>query len=453
VRSADPLNRQKNARAMTRETTNHWLARALRRVAGAGAEERRMLWWSFWYFFCLLSGYYVLRPLRDEMGIAGGVQNLQWVFTGTFLAMLAAVPLFGALAARFPRRRFLPWVYYFFIANILIFFALFQIGAAREIIARAFFIWTSVFNLFVVSVFWSFMADLYSNTQARRLFGLIAAGGSAGAIAGPAATALLAAPLGPVNLLLLSSALLGGAVMCIHRLIALARSGTAPAQSDAERRPPETERPMGGGVFSGIALVFRSSYLLGICLFIWLYTTLSTFIYFEQAYIVRAAFDEPAQRTALFASIDLAVNVITLLLQTLVAGQMMRRAGVTATLALIPILVAAGFVGLGLAPLLPVLIAFQVLRRAGDYGITRPAREVLFTVVGRETKYKAKNFIDTVVYRAGDAVSGWAFAGLKALGVGLTGIAFIAVPVALGWFATAWFLGRKQEELRATGPG
>jgi AAA family ATP:ADP antiporter len=453
VRSADPLNRQKNARAMTRESTNHWLARALRRVAGAGAEERRMLWWSFWYFFCLLSGYYVLRPLRDEMGIAGGVQNLQWVFTGTFLAMLAAVPLFGALAARFPRRRFLPWVYYFFIANILIFFALFQIGAAREIIARAFFIWTSVFNLFVVSVFWSFMADLYSNAQARRLFGLIAAGGSAGAIAGPAATALLASPLGPVNLLLLSSALLGGAVMCIHRLIALARSGTAPAQSDAERRPPETERPMGGGVFSGIALVFRSSYLLGICLFIWLYTTLSTFIYFEQAYIVRAAFDEPAQRTALFASIDLAVNVITLLLQTLVAGQMMRRAGVTATLALIPILVAAGFVGLGLAPLLPVLIAFQVLRRAGDYGITRPAREVLFTVVGRETKYKAKNFIDTVVYRAGDAVSGWAFAGLKALGVGLTGIAFIAVPVALGWFATAWFLGRKQEELRATGPG
>ena len=438
---------------MTRETTNRWLARALYRAAGAGPEERRMLWWSFWYFFCLLSGYYVLRPLRDEMGIAGGVQNLQWVFTGTFLAMLAAVPLFGAIAARFPRRRFLPWVYYFFIANILIFFALFQIGAAREIIARAFFIWTSVFNLFVVSVFWSFMADLYSNAQARRLFGLIAAGGSAGAIAGPSATALLAAPLGPVNLLLVSVALLAGAVTCIHRLIALAESGATTAQPGtargAEKTPPETERPIGGGVFSGIALVFRSSYLLGICLFIWLYTMLSTFIYFEQAYIVRAAFDDPAQRTTLFASIDLAVNVITLILQTLVAGRMMQRFGVTATLALIPILVAAGFVGLGLAPMLPVLIAFQVLRRAGDYGITRPAREVLFTVVGRETKYKAKNFIDTVVYRAGDAVSGWAFAGLKALGLSLTGIAYIAVPVALGWFATAWFLGRRQDELRA----
>ena len=202
-------------------------------------------------------------------------------------------------------------------------------------------------------------------------------------------------------------------------------------------------------MFSGIALVFRSSYLLGICLFIWLYTTLSTFIYFEQAYIVRAAFDDPAQRTALFASIDLAVNVITILLQTVVAGQMMKRVGVTATLALVPLLVAGGFVGLGLAPVLPVLVGFQVLRRAGDYGITRPAREVLFTVVGRETKYKAKNFIDTVVYRAGDAVSGWAFAGLTAVGVGLTGIAYIAVPVALAWFAAAWFLGRQQEQLRA----
>jgi len=344
-------------------------------------------------------------------------------------------------------------VYYFFIANILTFFALFKTGADREIVARAFFIWTSVFNLFVVSVFWSLMADLYSNSQARRLFGLIAAGGSAGAIVGPAATALLAAPLGPVNLLLVSCALLGGAVICIHRLIALAQSQAAPAksgtESDSGTTPPAAERPLGGGVLSGIALVFRSSYLLGICLFIWLYTTLSTFIYFEQAYIVRAAYDDPAQRTALFASIDLAVNVITILLQALIAGRMMKQAGVTATLALIPLLVAGGFVGLGLAPVLPVLIAFQVLRRAGDYGITRPAREVLFTVVGRETKYKAKNFIDTVVYRAGDAISGWAFAGLKALGVTLTGIAYIAVPVSLAWFATAWFLGRKQEQLRA----
>jgi len=426
---------------------------ALRRVVDAEPEERRAVGWSFLYFFCLLSGYYVLRPLRDEMGIAGGVQHLQWVFTGTFVAMLAAVPLFGAIAARFPRHRFLPWVYYFFIANILTFFALFKTGADREIVARAFFIWTSVFNLFVVSVFWSLMADLYSNSQARRLFGLIAAGGSAGAIVGPAATALLAAPLGPVNLLLVSCALLGGAVICIHRLIALAQSQAAPAksgtESDSGTTPPAAERPLGGGVLSGIALVFRSSYLLGICLFIWLYTTLSTFIYFEQAYIVRAAYDDPAQRTALFASIDLAVNVITILLQALIAGRMMKQAGVTATLALIPLLVAGGFVGLGLAPVLPVLIAFQVLRRAGDYGITRPAREVLFTVVGRETKYKAKNFIDTVVYRAGDAISGWAFAGLKALGVTLTGIAYIAVPVSLAWFATAWFLGRKQEQLRA----
>jgi len=439
--------------AMAKETMDHWLVPALRRVVDAGPEERRAVGWSFLYFFCLLSGYYVLRPLRDEMGIAGGVQHLQWVFTGTFVAMLAAVPLFGAIVARFPRRRFLPWVYYFFIANILAFFALFETGADRAIVARAFFIWTSVFNLFVVSVFWSFMADLFSNAQARRLFGFIAAGGSTGAIVGPALTALLAAPLGPVKLLLVSCVLLGGAVICIHRLIALARSQAAPAPSaagtGAATAPADAERPLGGGVFSGIALVFRSAYLLGISLFIWLFTTLSTFIYFEQAYIVRAAYDDPAQRTALFAAIDLAVNVVTLLLQTLVAGRIMQRLGVTAALALIPLLVAGGFVGLGLAPVLAVLIGFQVLRRAGDYGITRPAREVLFTVVGRETKYKAKNFIDTVVYRAGDAVSGWVFAGLKALGLGLTGIAYIAVPLSLAWFAVAWFLGRKQEQLRA----
>ncbi len=435
---------------MTQETPNHWLGHALRRVVDAEPEERRAVGWSFLYFFCLLSVYYVLRPLRDEMGIAGGVQHLQWVFTGTFVAMLAAVPLFGAIATRFPRRRFLPWIYYFFIANILTFFVLFETGADREIVARAFFIWTSVFNLFVVSVFWSFMADLFSNAQARRLFGFIAAGGSTGAIVGPALTALLAAPLGPVNLLLVSSALLGGAVICIHRLIALAQAAPAKsgATSDSATTPPDAEQPLGGGVFSGIALVFRSSYLLGISLFIWLFTTLSTFIYFEQAYIVRAAFDDPAQRTALFAAIDLAVNLITILLQALVTGRIMKRLGVTAALTLIPLLVAGGFIGLGLAPVLPVLIGFQVLRRAGDYGITRPAREVLFTVVGRETKYKAKNFIDTVVYRAGDAVSGWVFAGLKALGVGLTGIAYIAVPVAFAWFAVAWFLGRKQEQLR-----
>jgi AAA family ATP:ADP antiporter len=403
-----------------------------------------------------LCGYYVLRPLRDEMGIIGGVDNLQWVFTGTFVVMLAVVPLFGTISARFPRRRFLPWVYYFFIANILMFFLWFKAGAAIEIAARAFFIWTSVFNLFVVSVFWSFMADFYSNEQARRLFGFIAAGGSAGAIAGPSVTALLAGPVGPMNLLIIAAALLGGAVVCIYGLTKVA--GTEKTNSTIDRTEHHTgaaradaEQALGGGMWQGISLVLSSPYLLGICLFIWLYATLSTFIYFEQAHIVRDAFQDSAQRTALFASIDLGVNTGTILLQVFIAGRLMTRAGMPVSLALVPVIVMAGFVVLAFAPVLPVLVAFQMLRRAGNYGVTRPAREVLFTVVGRATKYKAKNFIDTVVYRGSDAVGGWIFVGLKNLGLGLSGVAWVAVPVALAWIVTGWLLGKKQESLRSAG--
>ncbi len=429
----------------------------LKRVVDVQRAEAGALLWSFAYFFCLLCSYYILRPLRDEMGIAGGVEHLQWMFSGTFVAMLAAAPIFGAAAARFPRRTLLPLVYTFFIANMLIFFLLFKAGIGQVYVARAFFIWTSVFNLFVVSVFWSFMADLFNNQQARRLFGFIAAGGSAGAVVGPGLTAALAGPLGPVNLLLISIGLLGCAVLCIHRLVHLASRVEGAGQSaqdgpqgrgDAPARS-QAENPIGGGVFEGIQLVFRSPYLLGICLFIWLFTTLSTFLYFAQAHIVADAFDDPAQRTALFAYIDLGVNALTISVQMFVTGRIVARFGLPATLALIPALVTLGFVGLGLAPVLPVIMAFQVIRRAGNYAITRPAREVLFTVVGREAKYKAKNFIDTVIYRGGDAVSGWVFAGLKAMGLSLAAIAFVAVPIAVLWMVVAVLLGRRQEALRA----
>lgn len=414
-------------------------ARRLERAIGAMPGELAGALWSFAYFFFLLSGYYVLRPLRDEMGITGGVQQLPWLFTGTFVAMLFAVPAFGALTARWPHRRFLPAVYYFFIANILGFYALFTAGVGVTYIARAFFIWTSVFNLFVVSVFWSFMVDRYSNAQARRLFGFIAAGGSAGAIVGPALTAGLATTWGHIQLLLLSAGLLAAAVVCIHALLRL---------PNADHESPARERALGGGIWSGVGAVAREPYLLGIAGFILLYTTLSTFLYFEQAQLVRAAFDDAAQRTALFARIDLAVNILTITTQVFVTGRILQRVGVPVALAAIPALLVAGFAALALAPLLAVLIGLQVLRRAGDYAITRPARELLFTVVGREAKYKAKNVIDTVVYRGGDAVSGWFFAGLQALGLGLAGIAWVGVPIAAVWAALAWQLGRRQERLR-----
>jgi len=417
----------------------------LRRFVPVKSEEITATLWSFSYFFSLLCSYYLLRPVRDEMGIQGGVENLAQLFTVTFAAMLATVPLFGWASSRFPRARLLPIVYLFFIANLAIFYALMQAGVAPTMVARAFFVWVSVFNLFVVSVFWSFMADLFRNEQARRLYGLISAGGSAGALAGPLLATLLAPSLGPARLLPISAAMLCGAVLCIYRLTAWAK------RHPAERRfpPAQVEEPLGGSIFAGITLALKSPYLLGICIYVMLGTLLGTFLYFHQANIMAVDMPSPGARTALFAKIDLAVNLLTFGCQLFLVGRLMGRFGVGTTLMILPVMGAIGFFVLGLMPTLAVLVVFQVIRRAGEYAIARPAREVLFTVLNREEKYKSKNFIDTVVFRSGDAASGWLFEGLRILGLGFAGIAFVAVPIALLWAGTGWMLGRTQDEMRA----
>jgi len=413
----------------------------LRRLAAVRREELPALGWSFLYFFSLLCGYYVLRPVRDEMGIAGGLENLPWLFTGTFAVMLAAVPVFGWVTARFPRRVMLPAIYWFFIINLLLFFVLMKSAVAPAAVAHAFFIWVSVFNLFVVSVFWSFMVDLFTNEQGKRLFGLIAAGGSAGALAGPALTAALAVPLGVANLLLISTLFLGVAVLCIHRLLA---RDTAPDARLASERSGGSDAAIGGSVWAGIRTVLASGYLLGMCLYILLFSALFTFLYFEQARIVASAISAGAERTQLFAVIDLAVNLLALLMQALLTARLLAWLGVAGTLTLLPALSVAGFVIVGAAPTLAVIVAFQVVRRAGEYAIAKPARELLFAVLDRERKYKAKNFIDTVVFRGGDMASGWLLTGLKALGLGVVALAALAVPVALAWLATSWLLGKRQ---------
>jgi AAA family ATP:ADP antiporter len=419
----------------------------LTRLVQVEPHEVHALLWSFAYFFSLLCGYYIVRPMRDAMGIAAGVEQLQWLFTGTFVAMLAAVPLFGWVTSRFPRHRFLPYVYYFFIANLLVFYALLGDDGSHVYAARAFFIWTSVYNLFVVSVFWSFMADLYTSPQAKRLFGFIAAGGTTGALVGPALAAGLARPLGPASLLLLSAGFMGIAVLCVHRLNAWKAEQRSAAS--AEERAAEG-RPLGGSVIAAIPLVLRSPYLLGIALFILLFTTASTVLYFQQAQIVRDAFASSAERTTVFGAIDFAVNALTLTTQVFLTGRLIRALGIAWTLALVPVLLGLGFLALGFAPVLAVIVAVQILRRAGDYAVTRPAREMLYVVLGREEKYKAKNFVDTVVYRGGDAVSAWAYAGLRAMGLSLGAIAFVAVPVAGLWALLAYRLGRRQEILAAS---
>ncbi len=414
---------------------------SLNKIVAVNRNETAAISWSFAYFFFLLASYTMLRPLREEMGILGGVENLQWVFTGTFIAMLAAVPVFGWAAARYPRSKLLPIVYLFFILNLLVFFLLFKSEFALVYVARAFFIWVSVFNLFVVSVFWSFMADLFENEQAKRLFGFIAAGGSLGAFAGPALTAFLAVPLGAINLLLLSALFLAATLVAIQRLSGQAH-GKVPARE-----------AIGGGVWAGVTTALSSPYLLGICAYIVLYTTLSTFLYFEQAHIVKAAIDDSGERTRLFALMDTGVNVLALGIQMFLTGRIISRFGVASTLALAPALAALGFVALGAVPALITLVAFQVLHRAVNHAIAKPAREILFTVVSREEKYKSKNFIDTVVYRGGDAASGWFFAALSAMGLGLSAISFVAAPIALVWLLSGIALGRRQESLKAEPAG
>lgn len=430
----------------------------LKKWVAVEPNELPVLAWSFVYFFVLLCSYYIIRPMRDEMGIAGGVQNLQWLFSGTFLSMLAVVPVFGWVARRYPVHRFLPSVYYFFIVNILLFFVLFKSDITHAYVARVFFIWVSVFNLFIVSVFWSLMTDVFSNEQARRLFGVIAAGGTAGALTGPALTAALVIPLGPTNILLISAALLGIAVWCIHRIIAW-KEMAAPAAPRDSLAGPDIEiskagQSMGGSIFAGVRLVLQSPYLIGICFLIILYTTLATFLYFQQAQIIRDNFDNPADRTAVFAAIDFSVNALTIISQVFLTARLVHRVGLHWTLAMMPFLLGIGFLMIGLMPVLGVLIAVQILRRAGNYAVMKPAREMLYVVLGKEEKYKAKNFIDTVVYRGGDFVSAWAFAGLKATGLSLAAIAIVAVPLCGAWTWISFRLGKRQTEMaRASAAG
>lgn len=424
------------------------LHRLLRRCVDVEAGEVRATLLGFCWFFCLLGGYYLLRPLRDALGLAGGAQELQWLFSGTFVAMLMLVPLFGALVARLPPRRFVPLAYRFFTASIVVFGVLIARDVQSVWVGRVFFVWISVFNLFVVSIFWSVLADRFSNAQGRRLFGFIAAGGTAGTFAGPALAATLVSTVGPVALTLGAALLLEAALRCFHGLHPRA---TGSAALDAGRGAGEGEgegdaaRPLGGGVFAGLGLIVRSPYLLGLCGYLLLHTAASTFLYFEQGRIVADAFADTASRTRFFALVDLGVSTSTLLLQVFVTGRLMKRLGLGTALLLLPVASALAFVVVAWSPALLVLAGAQALRRACDYAIARPAREVLFTVVSREAKYKAKNAIETVVYRGGDAASGWLSSGLGALGIGFAGLAAIAIPLSAAWALLSLWLAREQE--------
>jgi AAA family ATP:ADP antiporter len=413
-----------------------WLARAV----PATPAERQAALWSFAYFFMLLAGYYVLRPLRDEMAIAGGLRAIPWTVTAIFLTLLVAQPIYGALVARLPRARFIPIVYHFFALNLVAFWLALHFGVGKVTVARLFFIWVGVFNLFAVAVFWSFMADLFTSEQGKRLFGFIGAGGTAGGLLGPTITIFLSVPLGPTNLLLIAMLFLELAVFCIYRLERIVHS-----RNDLNR----DERRLGGGAFAAIPELLRSPYLIGVAGWVSLLSFCATILYLEQAHIVATTVKGAGAQTRFFAGIDLAVGILTLATQTFATAQLLKRISTGVAAAALPAVYIVGFAVLSMVPTLSIVMITQIAQRWAHFAIANPARQIFYTVLGREEKYKAKNLIDVVVYRGSDATYTWVYDSLQLMGLKLAGIALAALPVAVGWLVLSLALGRSQEHRAA----
>jgi AAA family ATP:ADP antiporter len=410
----------------------------LGRVFGIEPAEVKAVFSSFAYFFFLMASYFILRPLRDTMGTVYGVAHLQELFTGTFLLSFIAAPIFAGFASRLRLATFLPWVYWFIAITMVVFYALFQRVTNDRWVAAAFYIWLSTFNLITISVFWSLMADIFSSGQAKRLFGFIAAGGTLGTIMAPAFVTLFVKGVGTNNLLLISAT---GFVMCALLVRRLEREKQKLISKGAEAQKTTLNRPLGGNPFEGFALLFRSRYLLMIALFLLLMTWISTVIYFQLGDLISKEFASRAGRTQAYATIDLATNSIAILIQLFGTGRFVQRFGVTAGLLLNPVIMVFAFLAVAFSPVLLVLGGIQVVRRFSEYAIAKPSRDMLFTVVDQQAKYKAKNVIETVVYRFGDLTSAWMSAAILPFGV--AGLAIFGIVISILWFPVAFLLGRQ----------
>jgi ATP:ADP antiporter, AAA family len=416
----------------------------LERILKVRKGEGKVLLLAISYFFFLMMGYYLLRPLREAMGIAKGADKLPWLMTATLAAMLLANPVFSAMVSRLPRRRFIPLTCRFFALNLLVFFMLFHLlpdhGGAE--LGYIFYVWMSVYNLFVVSIFWAFMADIFDEEQGKRLFGVISIGGSLGAIAGAALTEALSRgtlfglslKAEPGLLILMAVVFLEAAVQCVY---ALARHFQLSDQPGGPREP-------GPGVFEGLRLIVRSRFLALICVYLLLFTLTSTFLYLEQGSIVERVFPNQAARTGAFARIDLLVNILTLATQLFLTERLIRIFGLRSMLALLPVLSILGFGVLWIWPSFTVLAVFQVLRRGMHYAVDRPVREILYITLGPGEKYKSKPFIDTFVYRGGDLLGAWSPALLSIVAIP---VGAVAMAVSALWFYGALRLGDLQKRM------
>ena len=392
---------------------------------------------AFFYFFFLLGGYFMLRPLRGTVA-ANNSDILHWLYTATFVMMLLIVPVFGFLVSRFRRGQFIPGIYLFFIANLLLFAAGFEDEATPQWIQRGFYVWLSVFNLFVVSIFWSFMADIFRPGQATRLFGFIMAGGSIGAILAPSVTKAVVDPHGATGVMLVAACAL---LVATSLAVFLGRY-------TRRLRKQEASSIIGGSVWEGAVRVFRSEYLLYACLLMLLHNLTSTFLFNGLAVLVNAEIAGFEARTTFFSHVDQIVQVLAFLFQFFITSRLISRLGMSATLSMVPLILAGGFVILGSSMGLVLFAAVQVAQRSMNYGLIGPAKEMLFTVVDRETRYKSKNFIDTVVYRGSDVTASWIFKGMMSAGLSLAHVAWIYVPVLGLWGFGAWRLGRIYARMR-----
>lgn len=426
--------------AMAANTDSKLRANIIDKLFGIERGEYVAVAWSFAYFFCILSSYYIVRPVRETMAVGSGPQTIPYLFIGTFIAMMFATSIFGWIASRFPRRVFLPWVYLFFSANIAIFWVVFtqaiDSGESTIWLGRAYFVWVGVFNLFVVSVFWSFMADIYTREQGRRLFGIISAGGSVGAILGGIGTSAMVTTVGTHNMLPVAGVLLLLSLICITQL----RKWVISEHADEVDETAASDKPLGGSAFAGITHMLSSNYFIAIAITSLIASTLGAALYMFAAELVEVEIPNVDERTRFFSNMNVAANLMTVMFQAFAVKQVVQRFGIGRALVLMPIVSAIGFALLAMDPVLAVVAILTVARRAVGFGFSKPGTDMLYSVVTPEEKYKTKNFIDTAIYRGGDVIGTWFIRSMSALGI--AGISVVMIPIAVFWAFVSLWLGR-----------